>query len=128
MYNVLLHLKRSHSLGDFFRFVDTKPDAANLLQVYARANDVEMLRDFYYQDDRRRETACLALEESMSIIVRHHALCYNHSYAYAHPTGSQTFGEKMAKIRIAAKSFGEDKDSGFESKVCQRTLDLVGNG
>lgn len=70
MYTVLLHLKRSHALGDFFRFVDDKPDAANLLQVYARENDVEMLRDFYYQDDRRKENACLALEESLSIQVR----------------------------------------------------------
>lgn len=28
-----------------------------------------MLRDFYYQDDKRKETACLALEESLAIEV-----------------------------------------------------------
>lgn len=70
VYTVLLHLRRVHALGDFFRFVDNKPDAAALLQVYAKENDLELLRDFYYQDDRRRETACLAIEESWAIAVR----------------------------------------------------------
>lgn len=69
MYTVLLHLKRVHSLGDFFRFVDKKPDAVALLQVYAKENDVELLRDFYYQDDRRKESACLALKESIGLQV-----------------------------------------------------------
>lgn len=72
-----MQLKRTHALGDFFRFVDNKPDAAALLQVYAKENDVEMLRDFYYQDDRRRETACLALEESMVITVRWASILWN---------------------------------------------------
>lgn len=40
-----------------------------MLQVYAKENDVEMLRDFYFQDDLRKETACLALEESVTIQV-----------------------------------------------------------
>jgi vacuolar protein sorting-associated protein 16 len=96
VYLVLLHLKRTHSLGNFFRFLDNKPDAAALLQVYARENDVELLRDFYYQDDRRTESACLALRESL---------------------GVSDFGDKMAKIRSGLKSFNEDKERGFEAKV-----------
>ena len=69
VYTVLLHLKRAHSLGNFFRFVDNKPDATALLQMYARQYDVELLRDFFYQDDRRCESACLALDESLATNV-----------------------------------------------------------
>jgi hypothetical protein len=93
---VLLHIKRTHSLGNFFRFLDNKPDAAALLQVYARKYDVELLRDFYFQDDRRTESACLALEESLEIA---------------------DFGDKMAKIRTGQRAFNEDKERVFEAKV-----------
>ncbi|KAI5475070.1 hypothetical protein MNV49_001946 [Pseudohyphozyma bogoriensis] len=96
VYTVLLELKRAHALGDFFRFIDDKPDAAALLQVYGRENDVELLRDFYYQDDRRKEMACLSLDESLAL---------------------PDFGEKVAKIRQAQKSFAEDKEAGFEAKA-----------
>lgn len=66
---VLLSLHSTHSLGNFFRLIDNKPDAAALLQVYAKENDVELLRDFYYQDDRRVESGILALKESLAIEV-----------------------------------------------------------
>lgn len=64
VYAVLLRLQRANSVGDFFRLVDRKPEAAALLEVYAREHDVELLRDFYYQDDRRREMGVLQLQES----------------------------------------------------------------
>ncbi len=101
VYTVLLRLKRGRSVGDFFRLVDRKPEAAALLEVYAREHDVEMLRDFYYQDDRRREMGVLQLEES---------------WAQADVEG------RVAKVKAAAKSFGEDKDCAFEAKV--RTLPI----
>ncbi|KAL8276676.1 hypothetical protein RQP46_010944 [Phenoliferia psychrophenolica] len=104
VFTVLLHLRRVHPLGDFFRFVDSKPDAAALLQVYAKENDVELLRDFYYQDDRRKESACLAIEESWTIA---------------------DFGDKVAKIRVAQKAFGEDKDSAFEAKMLDDQIKLL---
>lgn len=66
---VLLSLHSTHSLGNFFRLIDNKPDAAALLQVYAKENDVELLRDFYYQDDRRIESGVLALKESLGTNV-----------------------------------------------------------
>lgn len=71
VFTVLLYLKRTHPLGDFLRFVDHKPEASALLQVLARdSQDFELLRDFYFQDDRRKSTALLSLEESFSIEVR----------------------------------------------------------
>ena len=34
----------------------------------------------------------------------------------------QDFGEKVAKVRVAAKAFGEDKDCAFEAKVHAASL------
>lgn len=70
---MLLHLKRRLNLGDFFRLIEDggpklKP-AANLLQVYARQQNRELLKDFWFQDDRRTESATLALEEAASMTV-----------------------------------------------------------
>jgi len=70
---VLLHLKRRLNLGDFFRLIEDggpklKP-AANLLQVYARQQNRELLKDFWFQDDRRTESATLALEEAANMTV-----------------------------------------------------------
>ena len=43
--------------------------AAKLLQVYAREQNREMLRDFYYSDDRRVDSAVLVLEEARGMVV-----------------------------------------------------------
>jgi hypothetical protein len=43
--------------------------ANKLLQVYAREQNREMLRDFYYSDDRRVESAVLCLEEAAKMSV-----------------------------------------------------------
>ena len=64
VYHVLLHLKTHLALGDFFRIVDDRPKAAALLEIYAKEQDREMLKDFYYQDDRREESARLMLDEA----------------------------------------------------------------
>lgn len=119
VFTVLLHLRRVHALGDFFRFVDNKPDATALLQVYAKENDIELLRDFYYQDDRRKETACLALEESWSITVRPPRCFFFFWWGRDADfwLRRQDFGGKVAKVRVAQKAFAEDKDSAFEAKV-----------
>jgi hypothetical protein len=71
VYHVLLHLRASLSPGDFFHILDDSiapnlTPAVRLLQVYAKQGDRQLLRDFYYQDDRRTETACLEMEEAAS--------------------------------------------------------------
>ena len=74
VYHVLLHLQKSLSLGSFFRLLEdggpSLAPAAKLLQVYAREQNREMLRDFYYSDDRRVDSAVLLLEEARTMIVR----------------------------------------------------------
>lgn len=79
VYHVLLHLRSTLSPGDFFHVLDdsVSPNltpAVKLLQVYARQGDRQLLRDFYYQDDRRTENACLEMEEAGSTMVRRQAV------------------------------------------------------
>ncbi|KAK7034490.1 Vacuolar protein sorting-associated protein 16 [Paramarasmius palmivorus] len=68
VYQVLLHLHNHLTLGTFFRLIEDGGDrlalASKLLQVYAREQNRDMLRDFYYSDDRRVESAVLALDEA----------------------------------------------------------------
>ena len=68
MYHVLLHLQKRLALGSFFRLIEEGGQklapASKLLQVYAREQNREMLRDFYYSDDRRVESAVLSLNEA----------------------------------------------------------------
>ena len=68
VYHVLLQLYNRLPLGSFFRLIEdggsSLAPASRLLQVYAREQNPEMLRDFYYSDDRRVESAVLSLEES----------------------------------------------------------------
>ncbi|KAF8331517.1 vacuolar assembling/sorting protein VPS16 [Cantharellus anzutake] len=108
VYYVLLHLKRRLNLGDFFRLIEEGGPklklAADLLQVYARQQNRELLRDFWFQDDRRTESATLALEEA------------------ANATG---LAAKIENIKIAAKFFSEDKQRTFEAKMMDEYLKLL---
>lgn len=74
VYHVLLHLQKRLPLGNFFRLIEeggpSLVPASKLLQVYARAQDREMLRDFYYSDDRRVDSATLSLSEAATMVVR----------------------------------------------------------
>jgi vacuolar protein sorting-associated protein 16 len=63
VYAVLLHIKRKHSLAEFFRIINGMPLAMKLLECYAKQHDMQLLKDFYYQDDRSRERANIALSE-----------------------------------------------------------------
>ena len=85
VYHVLLHLRSSLSPGDFFHILDDSISpglgpAVKLLQVYARQGDRQLLRDFYYQDDRRTENACLDVEEAGATEVRVQSACLTISH------------------------------------------------
>lgn len=73
VYHVLLHLYNRLPLGTFFRLIEDGGSklapASKLLQVYAREQNREMLRDFYYSDDRRVESAVLCLDEASRMQV-----------------------------------------------------------
>ncbi|RVX66924.1 hypothetical protein B0A52_09048 [Exophiala mesophila] len=65
VYFVLLQLKKKYPLAAFFRTVSERPVAAALVESSARAQDKELLKDLYYQDDRPVEGSNLLLEEAM---------------------------------------------------------------
>ncbi|GJN89287.1 hypothetical protein Rhopal_002267-T1 [Rhodotorula paludigena] len=76
------------------------PDALRLFQLLCRqgatGDDLALLRDWWYLDDRRVEMGCENLREAMVI---------------------EDFGDKVAKVRQAQKSFAEDKERAFEAKM-----------
>jgi hypothetical protein len=75
-----------------------------LLQVYARDNDRQLLRDFYYQDDRRTENATLEMEEAGA---------------------SVTVEERIEHLKASQKFFSEHKDRGFEAKMAEEAHRLL---
>lgn len=131
VYHVLLRLKSQLSRGDFFRSVQAPiadasapasglttdgtmnvPSqsshvylASNLLEIYAKQEDVELLKDFYFQDDRRTEGALLALERAAK---------------------ESDVTQKVQFIKEAQKLFGEEKERGLESKLSEEYVRLLG--
>ncbi|KIW21568.1 hypothetical protein PV08_02148 [Exophiala spinifera] len=65
VFYVLLQLKKKLPLATFLRTISEKPVAAALVESSARAQDQELLKDLYYQDDRPVEGSNLLLEEAM---------------------------------------------------------------
>lgn len=65
VFYVLLQLKKKMPLATFLRTISEKPVAAALVESSAKAQDQELLKDLYYQDDRPVEGSNLLLEEAM---------------------------------------------------------------
>jgi hypothetical protein len=85
-----------------------------------------LLWDFWYQDDRRREMGVEGLREGMEESVRRRFSAFIFFLSFrkercadvqAGRSFAQDFGEKVAKVRKAQKSFAEDKELVFEAKV-----------
>lgn len=70
IYVVLFHLRRTLPLADFFKIINGKSSACSLLETYCKKRDLDLLKDFYYQDDRKVDTAILKVLESYSKEVR----------------------------------------------------------
>ncbi|RIB09211.1 Vps16, C-terminal region-domain-containing protein, partial [Gigaspora rosea] len=104
VYLVMLHLKRKLPLGEFFRIINNKPMACNLLEVYCKQQDLKLLTDFYYQDDRRVESANIAILES-----------YN----------QKDLTERTNKLKIALKWYQDDKEHSFEAKAIEENIKLL---
>ncbi|KAI8973476.1 Vps16, C-terminal region-domain-containing protein [Mycotypha africana] len=104
VYLVLFHLKRKLPLGEFFRMINNKPMACNLLEVYCKEQDIELLKDFYYQDDRRIDTANITLSEAFN---------------------DMDISERMKKLKIAGKTYNDNRDQVFEAKAVDEAIKLL---
>lgn len=136
IYHVLLRLKNQLSRGDFFRIVQapvsdamvpsasndrTRSDskvastrqylslASNLLEAYAKEVDRDLLKDFYYQDDRRTDSAILALQEANAI----------------QSVTESEMPDKVFKLKTAMKFFSEDKERVLEAKLVDEQIRLL---
>ncbi|KAI9486646.1 MAG: Vps16, C-terminal region-domain-containing protein [Benjaminiella poitrasii] len=104
VYLVIFHLKRKLPLGEFFRIINNKPMACNLLEVYCKEQDTELLKDFYYQDDRRIDSANVVLLEAFS---------------------EMDISERIKKLKIAGKTYNEHRDRAFEAKAVDEATKLL---
>ncbi|KAI8887949.1 hypothetical protein K501DRAFT_174170 [Backusella circina FSU 941] len=104
VYLVIFHLKRKLQLGEFFRMINNKPVACNLLEVYCKEQDTELLKDFYYQDDRRVDSANIVLAEGFE---------------------EKDITERIKKLKISGKTYGEHRELAFESKSVDEAIKLL---
>ena len=64
VFIVLQHLRKRLPLAQFFKVINDKPIASQLFEGWAKIHDRELLKDFYYQDDRKSASAGILIEES----------------------------------------------------------------
>lgn len=65
IFYVLLHLKKKLPLTSFFRLINNKPVASALVEASAKAQDTELLKDMFYQDDRPVDSSNLLISEAL---------------------------------------------------------------
>jgi hypothetical protein len=66
VFYVLLNLKKKVPLSSFFRTINSRPVATAIVEASAVDQDIELLKDLYYQDDRRLDGANLLISEALS--------------------------------------------------------------
>jgi hypothetical protein len=101
VFYVLLSLKKKIPLASFFRVINSRPIATALVESSAWEEDPEMLKDLYYQDDRRVDGANLLLKEALS--------------------GPRDITHRGDKIRSASRLLADSKENAFT----RTTLDEV---
>ncbi|KAH6680381.1 vacuolar protein-like protein sorting vps16 [Halenospora varia] len=104
IFFVLLHLKKKLPLASFFRVINTRPTATALIESSAQADDPELLKDLYYQDDRRVDGANVFVREALK------------------QPDSRT---AIDKLGLAAKLLSDSKDTAFEQKALQEASSLL---
>lgn len=109
---VLLHLKKKLPLASFFRVLNNRPVATALVESSARTQDKELLKDLYYQDDRRLDGANILFSDALA------------------QNAAQT---KIDKLKLASKLLSDSKDpaatlhqkSYVEAQQLIRTQDIL---
>lgn len=106
VFFVLLHLKKKLPLASFFRVINNRPVATALVESSAKAQDKELLKDLYYQDDRRLDGSNLLLAEALQ------------------QTALQT---KTDKLKLSARLLSDSKDPAavFHSRALAEAQQLL---
>ncbi|KAF2011221.1 vacuolar protein sorting-associated protein 16 [Aaosphaeria arxii CBS 175.79] len=93
IFHVLRYLRKSLPLASFFRVINTRPVATALVESSAWDSDRDLLKDLYYQDDRRLDGCNLLLSEALSQNDLHASL---------------------DKLKLASKYLQDSKDHTFQ--------------
>ncbi|RYP47332.1 hypothetical protein DL768_006583 [Monosporascus sp. mg162] len=102
---VLLQLKKKLPLAAFFRVINVRPAATALFESSAaREGDNALLKDLYYQDDRRVDGAGVFVREAL------------------HQPDARTAGDKLA---LAAKLLSDSREHGFEVAALKDAATLL---
>ncbi|UKZ96760.1 uncharacterized protein TrAFT101_011538 [Trichoderma asperellum] len=102
---VLAKLKKKLPLASFFRVINVRPTATALVESAAQLEgDNTLLKDMYYQDDRRIDGANVFIRESLR------------------QPDARTASDKLA---LAAKLLSESKDTAAEVYVLKETTQLL---
>jgi len=64
------HLRKKLPLAQFFKVINDKPIACQLFEGWAKQSNRELLKDFYYQDDRKAASAGILINQSLEQTVR----------------------------------------------------------
>ena len=111
VYFVLHQLKRKLPLASFFRVISSRPTATALVEASARDSDgqghedMALLKDLYYQDDRRLDAAAVFVREAVR------------------QPESRTAGDKLA---LAAKQLSDNaKENAFEFSALKEAATLL---
>jgi len=89
VYHVLLHLRKKLPLASFFRVINSRPVATALIESSAQDQDRELLKDLYYQDDRRLDGSNLLLTEAL---------------------GQPSLLNSFDKLKVASKYLSDSRD------------------
>ena len=104
MYHVLLHMKQKLPLASFFRTINGRPDATALVESSAVDQDQDLLKDLFYQDDRRLEGSNLLLSEAISATDN---------------------GSKTDKLKSAARILQDSKEHAFQVRAIDEVQKLL---
>lgn len=64
IYSTLCHLQSKYNVIQFFKILKKFPDAIRPFELLFKEKDIEVLKAFYYQDDRLTDTFLLLTEEA----------------------------------------------------------------
>jgi hypothetical protein len=106
IYFVLLHLKQKLPLASFFRIINNRPVASALVETSARAQDTELLKDLFYQDDRPIDGSNLLFREALK---------------------QKEVREKTDKINLASRLLSDSKDAAilYQQKSLSEAAQLL---
>ena len=101
---VLLQMRKKLPLASFFRTINSRPVAVALVESTARDQDRDLLKDLYYQDDRRLDGANLLLADAFR---------------------QDTVQHKVDRLRSASKLLQDSKEYAPQARMTEEAAKLL---